>query len=383
MRVAPIQVVSFLQKRGWQTGSIASLSKTLVFTHPLFKGRQLFLPEHEDALDYEDALNLLVDKLASIERTNFFAIQNELELTSSDTEIKSSDRISLRILKTVDHSETIPLSLANAVINGSEIMLLSGSCTAENPQHYFRRIDNKISNEIYNRTVFNHTQRGSFVMSISCSLAGVGEQLGLALAEEPNEWTKSRKAFVAIYRGVQEISHAISTNQVQSFAYELLNSATPTVSSNFCEALANIVEKDTGSGMKFDFNWSPYAALPSDIQTGKSIFIDSNMSNDLYTISEILKPKPAELTDIFIGTVEALSGDVTNTGEREGAVEFSILLKDGQKIRASADLTTEQYKVADQAHIGGAQYVSIEGKLISRPRVWQFEFIKSFKLGLP
>lgn len=382
MRVSPSQVISFLLNRGWIRNSVAALPKTIVFTHRLFTDRQLFLPEHEDAQDYSDAVEIIIRKLADIEKKKFSEISIQLELTSSEVGSNSTDSMSLRILKTIEYSEAIPLSLAHAAISNAEIMLLAGSCTAESPSHYFRRIDNKISNEIYNRAVFNHTRRGSFIMSISCAVAGVGEQLGLGFSEDSNEWTRSRRAFVAIYRSIATLSNAILAGKTESFTEELLSTKEPVVSSNFCEALANLVSKDTGGGINFNFDWSPYVPLPKDIQSGKSIIIDREMSEDLYILSEALKPKQVALNDVFIGTVEALSGNVSISGEREGPVEFSILLKDGQKIRASANLDIEQYRLADYAHISGAQYISIEGILNPRPRVWQFDSVKSFKLGI-
>ncbi|PUA19152.1 hypothetical protein [Glaciimonas sp. PCH181] len=382
MRISPSQVNSFLLNRGWIRNSIAAFPNTIVFTHRLFPDRQLFLPENESAQDYSDAVEIIINKLASIESKSFAFIAAQLESNNSEIASNSADSMSLRILKTVEYSETIPLSLANAAISNSEIMLLAGSCTAENPSRYFRRIDNKISNEIYNRAVFNHTRRGSFIMSISCTVAGAGEQLGLGFSEDSNDWTKCRRAFVAIYRSVEKLSTAILAGEISSFTEELLTAKEPVVSSNFCEALADLVAKDTGGGINFDFEWSPYIALPKDIRKGKSIFIDHTMTEDLYILSEALKPKQAALNNVFIGTVEALNGDVSISGEREGLVEFSILLKDGQKIRASANLNIEQYKLADHAHIGGAQYVSIEGILNPRARVWQFDSVKSFKLSI-
>lgn len=384
MRIAPAQLIAFLKGRGWRLEKLQQFPNLLAFTHRLFKGRQLFLPESEAAIDYPDALELLISKLAQIERVSPRNLLDILEKTDPEVSAGLVDSMALQILKTIGDTETIPLSLANAVIKSSEIILMSGSCTAEQPKHYFRRIDNRISNEIYDRTVFNHTKRGSFVMSISCEITGSGEQLDLSFAQDAIEWTNSRRAFVAIFRGVRDLTLAINANRIQEFTEEVLNSETPVVSSNLCEALANIIAVDSGSGMNIDFDWSPYIPLPTDIKIGASIHVAPKIADDLYLLSETLKPKQLPLDDKFVGTVEALSGNIASSGEREGPVEFLILLKDGQSIRASASLTIEQYKLADQAHIGGAQqYILIDGKLNPRPRIWQFEEIRDFRLAIP
>lgn len=378
MRVSPSQVEAFLKARGWTLAQIDSFPTLFAFTHPAMAGRQLFLPKDFNAPDYGDAIHTLLTKLATIERIDFRTLADRLERTDAELVIGSEDSMALRVLKMVSSEDSIPLSLAHAIVRETETLLRAGSCTAENPQPFFRRVDNKISNDVCDRAVFNHTKRGSFILSISCPIAGTGEQLGFGF--DPSQWTKSRRAFVAIYRGIRALTDAINSDELQRFSDEQLATEAPIVSSNFCQAFANIVCNDPGDGISVGFEWSPYIPLPPDISAGSSILVTPSMANGLYTISEHLRPKDSSVEDVFIGTVEALRGDVTNTGERAGAVEFSLLLKDGARIRATALLDVEQYKLADDAHIAGARYISISGKLEPHPRVWVFESVKSFSL---
>jgi hypothetical protein len=376
MRVSPSQVVNFLGARGWKISRLKQFPQLLTFTHPAFEDRQIFLPEKESAADYNDALLFLLDKLASIEGRKVQTLIDQLERSETSDVSDLKDGMAFRILKTVEADQSIPLAAATALMNETSVILKVGSCTAENPRHYYRRIDNKTSSDIYSRTVFNHTQRGSFILSISCPIAAPGEQLGFGLDRE--EWTKSRRAFVSIYEGMRNLTNAVKNDHVQKFTDETLASESPTVSANFCEALANIAAKDTGEGVSVGFEWSPYVPLPIDIAVKSSIYISPFMADGLYMISEALRPEEMPLDDTFIGTVEALRGDVTATGERAGSVEFSLLLRDGTNIRASADLSIEQYKIADKAHIEGARYISIAGRLTPHPRVWEFDVLRSF-----
>lgn len=378
MRVAPTQVILFLQARGWTPSSINAFPKLRVFTHSVIEGRQLFLPTDETAPDYDDAIQSLLTKLAFIEGKDLRMLSNQLERTEVKFASDVQDGMALRVLKTVSGDESIPLLLAHAVIRDTETILMSGSCTAEKPRHFFRRLDNKISNEIRERAVFNHTRRGSFILSVSCPIAGPGEQLGLGLS--PDEWTKSRRAFVAVYRGIRSLTDGISRDEGHGLVEELLSTESPLVSANFCEAVADLASNISAEGMTIGFEWSRYVPLPPDIDDKKELFVTPSMSDSLYRISEALRPKELPVEDVFIGTVEALRGDITKTGERAGSVEFSLLLKDGLSIRASGILTPEQYKLADEAHIGGARYISISGKLVPHPRVWTFELIRSFTL---
>lgn len=378
MRIDPFQAENFLKARGWVRKTLDQFPELWTFIHPLWGERQIFLPINEKAPDYEDALRSLILKLAAIEHTEYRIIADQLERTAVGEISSPQDGMAMRILKTIRNEESIPLSLAHAVIRETETILMSGSCMAENSQPFFRRIDNKISNEIRERAIFNHTRRGSFILSVSCPIAGVGEQLGFGF--DSNQWTKSRRAFVAIYRGIKALTEAIESNEINRFSEDQLESESPIISSNFCEAFANIVSNDPGDGIKIEFDWSPYVPIPLDIDVETTILVTPVMSESLYKISEVLRPKESSIEDVFIGTVEALRGDVTSTGERAGAVEFQLLLKDGTPIRASAILTQEQYKLADEAHIAGARYISISGRLEPHPRVWTFEYIKSFSL---
>jgi hypothetical protein len=374
MRISPAQISQFLAQRGWEETTLAKFPLLSTYTHPLFGDRQLFIPKNESASDYDDALDFLISKLALIERQEHYEIKRQLEKTDQGNTSNLQDRLALRIVKSLSDEESIPLSMANTVISESQTLLMVGSCMAENPQRYYRRIDNKISTDIYSRSVFNHTQRGSFIMSISCPILAKGEQLGFGLDFDKS--TKSRQAFVSIYRGMEHLVRAVSEEKVNKFSDEVLNSTSPVVSSNFCEAVASIISKDSSEGMSVAFCWSPYIALPKDL--GGSLQFFPSMADDIYRIAEALRPEEESLDDSFIGTVEALRGDVTSTGERAGAVEFLLFLKDGSTIRANAFLNIDQYRIADRAHIGGAKYIVIAGKLNPHPRVWVFESVRSF-----
>lgn len=374
MRITPAQVFRFLIQRGWKETPLPKFPLLFTYTHPLFGDRQLFIPKDESASDYDDALNVLISKLAVIEGREHYELKRQLEKTDEGGTSSLQDRLALRIVKSLSDEDSIPLSMANTVISESQTLLMVGSCMAENPQRYYRRIDNKISADVYSRSVFNHTQKGSFIMSISCPILAQGEQLGFG--PDFDRSTKSRKAFISIYRGMDHLARAVSEGNVTRFSDEILGSSSPVVSSNFCEALASIISRDSSEGMTVAFSWSPYIALPKDL--GGPLQFFPSMADDIYRIAEAIRPEEESLDDSFIGTVEALRGDVTSTGERAGVVEFLLFLKDGSTIRANAFLDIDQYRIADRAHIGGAKYIAISGKLNPHPRVWVFESVRSF-----
>lgn len=381
MRIRPTQLGQFLQRRGWRPADFDSRPMPLLaFDHPNFPLRQLAFPETELAPDYDDAVSVLLEKLASLEGVSIETLRREAEKLWDGGISESVDSYSIRILQTGNDDDGIPLSMARTCLQESEVLLMSASCQAETPAPYYRRIDNRISNALIDRTIFNHTRRGSFVLTVSCGIAASGEQLNLDLNSVGG--TKSRRAFTSLYRGVVELSSVIHDGRAEEFARDTAISVAPIVSANLCEALGNLVSSSPADGLSIGFSWSPLLPLPKDFHDLMEVSYQREMASTLYQISTALLPEEETRTDTFIGTVEALRGDLDASGGRAGWVEFLLFnIVDNRPIRASAYLDATQYKVADEAHIAGAQEVAITGTLEPRPRVWYLRDIKGLRLA--
>lgn len=379
MRLSPAQIVSFLVQRGWVNRLVDNLPDDLaIFENENFPSRQLTVQKNESAPDFQEALELVVSKLAFMESVSTDAIRRELEKASDQID-ESADACLIKILDLSEDSESIPLFVARASIVESEMLLMAASCQSEKPAHYYRRIDNKLSNAIARRAVFNHTRKGSFILTVSCGILAKGEQLGFGV--DPKEWTATRRTYAALSRGITQLESVILDNRAEEFTKDMLASKEPIVSSNFCESLGNLVMSNYGKGLEFSFLWSPVIKIPSDLGGSRPIHFVPEMADTLYKISTGLLPEEKPQTARFVGTVEALRGDLDHDGERAGWVEFSIVLEDGRGVRASAYLTASQYKRADEAHIAGAQRVAITGTLEPRPRVWSFSEVIRFELA--
>jgi hypothetical protein len=378
MNIPASQIQQFLVRRGWHQLESQQLKNIVIFSNPAFRGRQLVLPNKANAADYEEALDLLLQKLADIESRSLDSIHNELERAQGDSAPEGSDAFSLRVLKAFNDDESIPLVLAKTTLTEVENLLAIGARQAEAPSAFYKRTDTKLSNDIRNQTVFNHTKRGSFVLTVSCPVVAPNEQLVIDVESKVS--TNTRRAFLAISRGLTAVTGAIESHNVEQFAEAILSSELPVVSSNFCTALANLAANDTGEGISLGFEWSKLIPTPADISEGENILLTPAMADQFNYISRKLRPDETVLDDAFVGTVEALSGDVLPDGRRAGRVEFSIFLKDGSTVRASASLNPEQYKEADEAHIAGKKYVRISGTLEERARIWIFTQVKSFEL---
>ncbi len=378
MKLPITNVKNLLRSHGWQLKEKHTNSdKFFLFRNPLYESRELTLPTKEDAPDYSDAVSILLNKLAAIENTLVEKLIREIEKATYDQLPDSSDDLILRVVKPTEDGEAIPLTLARTALEEAEVLILTGSCHAQNPKPYYRLIGNKTSNSLLERAFFNHTQHGSFVLTVSCPILAIGEQYLLSL--ETTDLPITRKSFLAIRNGISELQSAISNEKYIELAKDTLLSKNPLLSANLAQAIGNIVASDTGGGIEFAFNFSELVQPPENFEKNKSFAFTRENAKKIYEFAATLRPQEKPLKNRFIGTVEALRGDLNDDGKRAGVVELALLIPEIGWTRATAELDAVAYKLADSAHINGAQFVAITGTLEPRPRVWVFSSIDSFE----
>lgn len=378
MRFPISQITHLLASHGWKEVARAKFNEhLLLFTNARFPNRELSLPNKESASDYEDAVSILISKLAALEKQSIEKLIREIETSREGQLPQSADSLILRVVQPSEGGEGIPLTLARTALTETEVLILAASCQAHKPATYYRRIDNKISNSLLDRAVFNHTRYGSFVLSVSCPILATGEQLPLGL--EKNDLSVTRKTFLTLHTGIAELESAISERKHIQFANDVLASTSPHVSANIAQAIGNIAASETGGGVEFGFTWSELIKPTAEDYLEKAVRFSQNDAAQIYEVAERLRPQEASLSNRFIGTVEALRGDLTEGGRRAGWVELALNLPDVGWIRAAADLSSDQYKEADTAHISGAQFIAITGTVEPRPRVWMFSSIEKFE----
>lgn len=151
------------------------------------------------------------------------------------------------------------------------------------------------------------------------------------------------------------------------------------MSANIAQAIGNIAASDTGGGVEFGFAWSELIKPTAEDYAERVVHFSQNDAAQIYEVAERLRPQEATHTNRFIGTVEALRDDIIDGGRRAGWVELALNLRDIGWIRAAAELSADQYKEADTAHINGAQFIAITGTVEQRPRVWIFSAVEKFE----
>jgi hypothetical protein len=372
-------VASFLDKRGWKQVTELRGGSLKLLENPVHPGRQLVLPAENSVAGYEVALQIVLEKIAAMERRDVASIERELDAADTHKSPEGSDTLALRIVDSQSSVDTIPLTLATRALVEVENLIAIGARQSTGAAPYYKRIDNDISNALRGRAVFNHTKRGSFILTVSSPVFGPKEQL--QIDESSTFSTESRRALYSVARSLHAVTKAINENKTTQFAEQTALLSAPVVSSNFCEAMAEISRCLESTEATIDFLWSGLAPVPLDILNREPVRISRAMAEDFSYIAAVLRPKDEILDSAFVATVESLSGDVGADGQRQGRVELAVLLPSGETVRASAELSKDWYLIADQAHIAGKGYIRIEGRLEPRPRVWVFTSIRQFGIN--
>jgi len=372
-----------LTSRGWSSDGDAGGSLPVrLYRNRLYPGRQFTLPVSSIAPDFQDAVTTVLRKLADLEHTSPSQLAREAELAGPDHVPDSDDALVLRIVRpSGENEEAIPLSMARIAVEEAETLLLVGGRLAEAPASHYKRVDTRATQALVERAVFNHTRRGSFVLSVSCPVVAKWEQLGLDI--DLGSTTQTRRTFGAIYSGIEELRGAMDEGRLDELTQDTLSSDRPVIAANLVECIANIVSAPVGELVAFAFEWSGVIPLSSKIRASSSFSFVPDEAKPLYAAAAKLRPLDERLSGRFVGTVEALRGDLVDPGQRAGWVELLVHLPTRGWTRASAELNRDQYMHADKAHIAGSQFVSIVGTLEPRPRVWQFITVEGFELVTP
>jgi hypothetical protein len=143
----------------------------------------------------------------------------------------------------------------------------------------------------------------------------------------------------------------------------------PLLSSNICKAVINFQDENEQADLYLNFKWASIINKP--LNTKNSIKIQHDYYSRIEDIRQELKNQEKDKEDIFIGTVEALAGDLDESEQRAGDVILDIYQQDGESIRARVSLKAEWHNRAIEAYKNSGNFIQIKGKLLAgnQPRV--------------
>lgn len=372
--IPPTDLRDYAKDQGWVLLKEAAKDRLYVMTNPSFDRRQLVFPMDTTAPDYSEAVMLVVGKLAAMEgRSDQAVIKNLLEV--------GDDAIAFRVTTPRPDERSLPLAFAGSMVTGAQQLLLASACTVLKPQAHHPRLSRTEAQQFLETAKFRHTQPGSFVLNVSCPVQGLDVQAPLLPDEADAPFV--RRTTATLRKALGELVTAIETDSLDTFVEATKNGANPIVSSNLCEALTRFEDSSLKNSVEIGITWA--AAIPKPANEGRISII--RIQHDYFPrIEEVrreLRSKEQHLEDVFPATVERLDGEMGDDGKRSGEVILRLLTPDGDElVRARANLTTDQYELADKAHMTDGAFVKVAGKLHPGRQPRQLSNIKSFELML-
>ena len=369
--IAPTDLRDYAKAEGWTLLKEAAKDRLYVMSNPRFQRRQLVFPMDTNAPDYSEAIALMVNKLALMEqRTPDAVLKSLLEF--------SDDAVAFRVTSPRPEERYLPLSFAGAMVAGAQQLLLASACTVLKPKAHHPRLSRTEAQQFLDTARFRHTQPGSFVLNVSCPVQAMDVQAPLL----PNEFEAPfvRRATLTLRHSLRQLVSAIETDSLDGLVESLKKSETPLISSNFCEALTRFEEQTLKNSVDVGITWAASIPRPNNEPAFAVVRVQNDYFSRIEEVRRELRSNEKHMEDTFIGTVERLDGEMGEGGNRSGEVILSLLLPEGEQVRARTNLNAEQYAKADQAHMTEGTYVKVGGKLHPGRQPRQLSELRAFDL---
>lgn len=350
--VAPTQLRDLLKTQGWELLQDAMSDRLYVFKHKHYERRQLVFPMDLTAPDYEESVLLVLKKLSELTK-------KDVALLSLQAKTIADDVIKLRVHNNFQMS-SLPLSFAKNLIANTEKLLKSAACTVLRPRYHHPRLSFNEATQLIEKTRFGQTEQGSFVLNIALPVNALETQGSLDFYDD---MPFVRQVTASLNKGLHQLVNAIEADELENLVNNIRSEAAPVISSNLCEALAEMYDEQLENSLDIKFGWS--SLLKNPPANGNNLIrVQRDYFSRFEEVRRELRNVERAQQDTFIGTVERLDGEIGDDGRRSGAVVLALLLpEEGETVRARVDLSPEHYAIADKAHMTNGAYIQVSGNL--------------------
>lgn len=352
--IKPSDIRDYMKSLGWILNDDGVPDRLYVMTHADIPRRQLVFPIDTNAMDYLESVYRIIGKLSDIYNKDISIIRSDI--------IGARDEV-IRLSVEIDggRNEYLPISYISSAISGSQSMLSSSACTVLNPQPHHQRLSRAEAIQLIEHTNFGHTERGSFVLKISCPVNALDVKSPL-LPLDDKHYPFVRRAMLTLSRGVRQIVNAIEMDDAVGLINSVKDGRSPFVSANLCESLTKFYDDGRNKSLKISFTLSPFVPIPQH-EDLRPVRIQSEYFDRIEEIRSELRSIEGSREDTFVGTVERLDGDLGDDGRRAGDVILALLMREGESVRVRTTLSADDYATADRAHMSGGAYVRVTGTL--------------------
>ena len=369
--IAPTDLRDYAKAQGWMLLIEAAKDRLYVMDHPSFERRQLVFPMDTTAPDFAESIARTVDKLADMEKRTPDAVLKSLMEVGDDS-------IAFRITSPRPEERYLPLSFAGAMVAGAQQMLLASACTVLKPKAHHPRLSRSEAQQFLETARFRHTQPGSFILNVSCPVHAMEVQAPMLPGELEAPFV--RRATLAMQHALRELVTAIETDSLDTLITSIKTNDTPLISSNFCEALTRFEDDSLKNSVDIGITWASSIPRPLGESAISTIRVQHDYFSRIEEVRRELRSTEKHVEDTFVGTVERLDGEMGDDGRRSGEVILSLLLPEGETVKARTNLNADQYLNADKAHMADSSYVKVTGKLYPGRQPRQLSDLKSFDL---
>ena len=132
--------------------------------------------------------------------------------------------------------------------------------------------------------------------------------------------------------------------------------------------------------MDIGITWAASIPRPVNEPAVSTVRVHHDYFSRIEEVRRELRSTEKHLEDTFIGIVERLDGEMGDDVRRSGEVILSLLLPEGETVKARTNLNADQYRNADHAHMADSSYVKVTGKPHPGRQPRQLSDLKSFDL---
>lgn len=351
--IAPTDLRDYLKTCGWSVVDAALRDRLYVLQNAEHPCRQLVFPMDTMTPDYRESVSLVVAKLAELTGQSPDILAEKIWSMKDDV---------LRLRVSFDGNDSaLPLGFAGVLLQNTEKLLKAAACTVLRPRTHHPRLSLSEATQFIEKSRFQQTEAGSFVLKVACPVQALEVQGSLELYKDEAPFV--RQVTLALQKSLARLTGAIETDTLDSLVDELKVAEAPLISSNLCEAIAGMHDEQVDNSLDVSFNWSVLHSVPT-----RDALVPVRVQRDYFArIEEVrreLRSVEKQEEDTFIGTVERLDGVMDDDGRRSGDVILALMLRDeGETVRARITLSADDYDKAIDAHKKRGAYVMVTGRL--------------------
>lgn len=361
--IEPRMVLRYLRSRGWNIDA------------PRNNIRRAWLPEDAE----NDAVEIFMSDNEKRYRDVRFAITTISQLYDKTSEAIINDIRSLaydiitsKIPSEYVRNESIELRIAAQYIERMKTFLASSATTEVTGGRFYKRLS-KEGVEYSERCRFGHTFKGSFGFQIE-SPVGLNDEP--ALIPDGKDIPFERRVVERVATGFASLRTAVVENSTAAIVSDEQG-----LSSNMCDAIADIIEDLQVSKIEFGIAMSPEWESLSASKNSEFI-LEYHHVDILREASKAMRTEDPARDAQVVGRIKKLQtegnpSDLLEDAKRQ--IEVGWINEDGQVVTVKLFLSPQDYLAAVEAHKAG-QSVAALGQLQKNGRSWQLTDIRKFSV---